>query len=95
MCCYTLSRSSPAAQVSAALERILADVQPGPAAAPLWTLEQQQQQAAFNSANAAVQPAVYYWPDAYRELAELYLSLQQAISAAAPPPPDPKKGQLC
>ena len=80
-------------QVTATLERILADVQPGPAAAPVWGLEQQQQESAFNTANAAVQPPVYFSPAAYEALAGLYGRLQGAINAAAPPPADPKKGQ--
>lgn len=71
-------------QVASALERILADVQPQPRAAPVWSLEQQQQEAAFNTANAAVQPAVYYCPDAYKALQALYADLLEAIAASMP-----------
>ena len=81
-------------QVEAALERILADVKPPAPAAPLWDAEQQSQEAAFNSANAAAHPAVYYTPAAYHDLALLYSGLQSALAASAPPPVDLKKGEL-
>ena len=81
-------------QVEAALERILADVKPPVHAAPLWDAEQQSQEAAFNTGNAAAQPAVYYTPATYQDLALLYSSLQTALVASAPPPVDLKKGEL-
>ena len=70
--------------MTAALERVLADVKPLPRAASVWALEQQQQEAAFNFANAALQPAVYYSPDAYKALDALYAHLLQAIAASVP-----------
>ncbi len=80
--------------MSAALERILADVKPPPPPVPAWSAQQQEQQAAFNTANAAAHPAVYFCPGLFQDLALLYHALQDAISASAPPPVDPKKGQL-
>lgn len=77
--------------MASALERVLADVQPVPRAAPVWSLEQQQQEAAFNTANAALQPAVYYCPDAYKALQALYADLLEA-TAASVPVPEVKKG---
>ena len=74
-----------------ALERVLADVKPLPQAAPVWSFEQQQQEAAFNTANAALQPAVYYSPGAYKALDALYADLLQAIAAVVPVP-EVKKG---
>lgn len=78
--------------MATALERVLADVKPLTRAAPVWCLEQQQQEAAFNTANAAVQFAVYYSPDAYKALDALYGDLLQAIAASVPVP-DVKKGE--
>lgn len=80
-------------QVEGALERILADVKPPPHAVPVWNAEQQHQEAAFNTANAAAQPAVYFSPDVYQDLAQLYHTLQERLAASAPPPVDPKKGR--
>lgn len=80
--------------MEAALERILADVAPPVHAAPLWNVEQQSQEAAFNTANAAAQPAVYYTPAAYQDLALQYGGLQTALAASAPPPVDLKKGEF-
>ena len=74
------------------MERILADVKPPPHAVPVWNAEQQHQEAAFNTANAAAQPAVYFSPDVYQDLAQLYHTLQERLAASAPPPVDPKKG---
>ncbi len=79
-------------QVEGALERILADVKPPPHAVPVWNEVQQHQEAAFNTANAAAQPAVYFSPDVYQDLAQLYHTLQEHLVASAPPPVDPKKG---
>lgn len=78
--------------MSAALERILADVEPAPQAAPAWSVDQQQQESAFNTANASLQPAVYYSPDAYQALDALYADLLQAVAASAPAPAEVKKG---
>lgn len=83
---------SCALQVAAALERVLADVKPLMPAPAVWSLEQQQQEAAFNTANASLQPAVYYSPDAYQALIALYADLLQAVAAGAPAPPEVKKG---
>ncbi len=80
-------------QVEGALERILADVKPPPHAVPVWNAEQQHQEAAFNTANAAAQPAVYFSPDVYQDLAHLYKILQERLAASAPPPVEPKKGR--
>ncbi len=78
--------------MSAALERILADVTPAPQAAPAWSLEEQQQESAFNTANASQQPAVYYSSEAYQALDALYIDLLQAVAASAPVPVEVKKG---
>ena len=75
------------------MERILGDVKAPAAAAPAWSAEQQEQQSAFNTANAAAQPAVYYSPALYQDLAMLYHTLQEAVAASTPPPVDAKKGQ--
>lgn len=80
-------------QVSAALERILGDVKAPAAAALAWRAEQQEQQSAFNTANAAAQPAVYYSPALYQDLTMLYHTLQEAVAASTPAPVDAKKGQ--
>lgn len=80
-------------QVEGALERILADVKPPPHAVPVWDEVQQHQEAAFNTANAAAQPAVYFSPDVYQDLAQLYHTLQERLVTSAPPPVDPKKGR--
>ncbi len=80
-------------QVEGALERILADVKPPPHAVPVWNEAQQHQEAAFNTANAAAQPAVYFSPDVYQDLAQLYHTLQERLVASAPLPVDPKKGR--
>lgn len=77
--------------MASALERVLADVKPVPLAAPVLSLEQQQQEGVFNNANAALQPAVYYSPDAYKALDALYADLLQA-TAASVPVPEVKKG---
>ena len=77
--------------MASALERVLADVKPVPLAVPVWSLEQQQQEAAFNAANAALQPAVYYCPDAFKALEALYADLLEAIAASVPVP-EVKKG---
>lgn len=81
--------------MSAALERVLADVAPTLKAAPAWSTEQQQQESAFNSANAAVKSAVYYSPDTYNDLAALYIELLEAVAASAPPVVEVKKGSAC
>ena len=78
--------------MSAALERILADVEPAPQAAPAWSLDQQQQESAFNTANASLQPAVYYSPDACQAMDTLYTDLMQAVAASVPVPAEVKKG---
>lgn len=84
----------PVLQTSAALERILADVDPPIPPVPVWTAAQQQQAAAFTSANCAVAPAVYYRPALYQELASLYTKLQAAVLASAPQPVEAKRGEL-
>lgn len=85
-------RHLPTLQIATALERILTDVNPTAPAEPVWTAEQQQQEAAFNAANCPVSPAVYYSPVVYQALEVLYSDVQAAISASAPQAADTKKG---
>ncbi|KAL0020544.1 hypothetical protein WJX77_000174 [Trebouxia sp. C0004] len=91
--CAMLAEKEKSAKVEGALERILADVKPPPHAMPVWSEVQQHQEAAFNTANAAAQPAVYFSPDVYHDLAQLYHTLQGRLAASAPPPVDPKKAK--
>ncbi|DBA87185.1 TPA: hypothetical protein ACH3X2_005189 [Trebouxia sp. C0005] len=88
-----LAEKEKSAKVEGALERILADVKPPPHAVPVWDEVQQHQEAAFNTANAAAQPAVYFSPDVYQDLAQLYHTLQERLVTSAPPPVDPKKAK--
>lgn len=81
-------------QTSSALERILADIKPAAPSVPVWTAEQQQQQAAFNAANCSISPAVYYSPGVYQDLAALYSDLQAALLASLPQAADTKKGTV-
>ena len=82
-------------QTSAALESILADVDPPIPPVPVWTAAQQQQAAAFTAANWAESPTVYYRPSLYQELASLYTKLQAAMLASAPQPVEAKRGVSC
>ena len=77
------------------MERVVANVAPPPRPAPVWSVEQQQQESAFNTANAGVKPSVYYSPDTYNSLAALYAELLEAVAASAPPPVEAKKGETC
>ena len=81
-------------QTSAALEQVLAEVNPTAPSMPLWTAEQQQQEAAFNAANCSVSPAVYYSPVVYEGLVRLYTNLQANLLASAPQAADTKKGTM-
>ena len=73
------------------MERILADVKAASPVVPIWSAGQQEQAVAFNNANSAVQPAVYFSPGLYEDLGRVYQTLQQAITASAAPQVDTKK----
>lgn len=91
-CKDTPLKRLPCLQTSAALERILADVNPTAPVVPVWTAGQQQQEAAFNAANCSVSPAVYYSPVVYHGFAALHSDVQAALAASTPQAADTKKG---
>ena len=81
-------------QVRAAVDRIVADVVAPVPQTPAESPQQAQQHCMFDGANSvlASEQLMYYWPQAYAQLQQLFADVRAALVALQPPPVDPKKG---
>ena len=75
------------------MDRIVADVVAPVPQTPAESPQQAQQHCLLDGANSvmASEQLVYYWPQAYTQLQQLFADTKAALLALQPPPVDPKK----